>query len=124
MNKTLLDYIIIINGAYDILCALCILQIIDISILNNLHISMYINKLNDQEKRFLSYWIFTYGSVRLFNGFNLNNELSNYLVTSTYIFESIIVLVESKIYNKIHKLDALFPSGTSMILAILIILRK
>ena len=69
----------IVNGLYDMLCALCLLKIINISILNKLHLSMFINEPTDQEKRWIAYWIFTYGIIRLI----ANNK---YLFINKFIY--------------------------------------
>jgi hypothetical protein len=47
-----LDTVVKINGIYDILCALSILGIIRVPILDNLHLSMFINPLDDRFSRF------------------------------------------------------------------------
>jgi hypothetical protein len=60
--------IIKLNGIYDILCAMCILKIIDIPIVGNLHLQMLYRthpELNPLVERFFAYWIFTYGIIRL-----------------------------------------------------------
>jgi hypothetical protein len=65
MNKTLL-YFIRLNGIYDIICALSILQYLPSFLINNIHLSMidnysYNNKIFE---RFFAYWILTYGIIR------------------------------------------------------------
>ena len=64
----MLFYIIKFNGIYDILCALCILKIIDFPIIRNLHTQMLSRvhpELNSLVERFFAYWIFTYGIIRV-----------------------------------------------------------
>jgi hypothetical protein len=80
-------YIVQINGIYDILCSLCILNIIHIPYLNNLHLSMFKNNEYDPIfARFLSYWIFTYGIIRVFSNGNL--------ISLSYLIEAIFFINE------------------------------
>jgi len=63
-----LDTVFMINGVYDILCAISILGIVPFPILDELHLSVL--KKNKKEdplmERFLAYWLFTYGLIRIF----------------------------------------------------------
>jgi hypothetical protein len=108
MIRKIIQISIIINGIYDILCSLCILKIISIPILNELHLSMYKNKLDDQEKRLLAYWIFTYGIARLTCGINLKYKICSYIAMNSYIVELVATINESIVHNKMHKNRALF----------------
>lgn len=79
MNR--FSYIIKINGIYDILCAISIMNWLPIPYLDRLHLSMIKDSQNAIFERFLAYWIFTYGIIRLSN---------NYLLIScSYILEAI-----------------------------------
>jgi hypothetical protein len=60
-----------INGLYDILCAACILHIIEIPVLSKLHLSMIKTETNPITERYLAYWIFTYGVVRMSGDYQL-----------------------------------------------------
>ena len=62
--------IIKLNGIYDILCTISILKIIEIPILDKLHLSMIYPKSNINERLF-AFWIFTYGIIRLSNNYDL-----------------------------------------------------
>ena len=75
-NLVYLNYFIRLNGFFDILCALSILKIINISILSKLHLNMIkdYHKKNNIFERFFAYWIFTYGIIR----FTCNNILISY----------------------------------------------
>ena len=43
---------------------------------------MFINEPSSQEKRYLAYWIFTNGCIRLF-------QLNKYLISISYFIEAI-----------------------------------
>jgi hypothetical protein len=68
--RNLVKYIIKLNGIYDILCAISILKIIEIPILDKLHLSMIYPK-SDINERLFAFWIFTYGIIRLSNNYDL-----------------------------------------------------
>ncbi len=105
----------IINGLYDMLCALCLLKIINIPILNKLHLSMFINEPEEQEKRWIAYWIFTYGIIRLL----ANNK---YLLSISYLIEAIIMLNECFIHKKIYVYNGIIVSIISFIIAIIFLM--
>jgi len=105
----------IFNGLYDILCAVSILKIINIPILNKLHLSMFINEPTEQEKKWIAYWIFTYGCIRLL----ANNK---YLISISYLIEASVIINECFIHKQIYLYNALFVSIISFIIAILVLM--
>lgn len=122
MRNRTLKYIIKINGVYDILCALCILRVIYIPCLNDLHLSMMkdysptptsqVNTHSPQLfERFLSYWVFTYGVVRLSNSY--------YIVSYSYYIEAVFFMNEY-IHNTVHSDKVLFVIGSSVLLGYLV----
>lgn len=94
-----LSNIILLNGIYDILCAISILQIVNIPIINNLHLSMLqTNERNNPiMQRFISYWIFTYGVLRVYCGYNNNNNYE--LASISYFIEATMISNECFIYK-------------------------
>ena len=122
MRNRTLKYIIKINGVYDILCALCILRVIYIPYLNDLHLSMmkdYSPPPTSQDnthspqlfERFLSYWVFTYGVVRLSNSY--------YIVSYSYYIEAVFFMNEY-IHNTVHSDKVFFVIGSSVLLGYLV----
>uniref|UniRef100_A0A6C0DCL7 Uncharacterized protein n=1 Tax=viral metagenome TaxID=1070528 RepID=A0A6C0DCL7_9ZZZZ len=108
----ILKRIVLLNGIYDILCAISILKIIHIPILSELHLSM-IKKYdrNPLFERFFAYWIFTYGIIRIFG--------NNLLISLSYFVEAVFLLNEYM--NNILVTDkALFVIVSSIILGILV----
>ena len=106
----MLNYLIKINGYYDILCSLCILKIISIPILNNLHLSLFILKNNKITERFYAYWIFTYGIIRISNNYKL--------ITYSYFIEALFITNE--LLNKTIIIDkSLFVILSSLLLSYL-----
>ena len=115
MKLNLIQQLVIFNGLYDILCAVSILKIINIPILDKLHLSMFIDEPTEQEKRWIAYWIFMNGCIRI----SLQNK---YLISISYLIEAIVIINECFIYKKIKIFNGLFVSITSLILAILFLL--
>ena len=113
-----LQQLVIFNGLYDILCALCLLKIINIPILNKIHLSMFINEPTDQDKRYMAYWIVTYGYIRLLWLIHLNN----YLVSISYLIEAIVIFNECIIHKQIYVYNGIIVSIISFIIAMFVLL--
>jgi len=104
-----MDYIIKINGIYDILCAVSILGL-NIPILKDLHISMLVNHENRVVERFFAYWILTYGCMRISN----NKDL----VRLSYYIEAICISNEC-LQNTLDPVKSSFVIVSSIILALI-----
>ena len=109
----LLKRIVLLNGIYDILCAISILKIIHIPVLSDLHLSMIKNNgKNPLFERFFAYWIFTYGIIRIFG--------NNLLISLSYFIEAAFLLNEY-INDAVIENKVLFVIVTSFILGLLTI---
>jgi hypothetical protein len=84
-----MKWLIKLNGLYDILCSLTMLDVLDIPLLTGLHESLFNNQQNEVTKRMFAYWIFTYGVVRLQDDIQL--------LQISYLIEAFFLLHE---YNK------------------------
>ena len=115
--NTILNVSAIVNGVYDILCALCILDIIYIPVINELHISMIkdVERNNPLMKRFMAYWIFTYGVLRIYGGYNMNYKL----VAISYYIEALLLSYENFVYKTLVFHKSMFVIGVSLFLGIL-----
>ena len=104
-------WIIKANGIYDIVCSLCILDILDIPVLHDLHLSMILPEKRENLifQRFYAYWIFTYGIIRLSN--------DRYLITASYLLEAAFYLHEM-ILGTVYFDKSMFVIITSGILSI------
>jgi hypothetical protein len=102
--------IFFINGIYDILCACSMLKIINIPILNDLHLSMIRNykKNNILFERFFAYWIFTYGVMRI--------SKNNVIISYSYLIEAIFFLNEY-VNKSVDGRKTLFVISTSLLLS-------
>jgi hypothetical protein len=107
----ILKNIIIANGIYDLLCALSILG--GVPLLSNLHISMIKEKdkgKGNNKERFLAYWIFTYGVLRLSN--------DRILISISYMLEAIFFSNEY-LHNDLEENTGVFVIFFSLFLSIL-----
>jgi hypothetical protein len=103
-------YIVKINGLYDILCGLSILQYIRIPYVDTIHLNMIPSKVhNDIFKRYYAYWILTYGYVRL-----LSNDMNS--IQMSYFIEAVCTANELYNTSDIHKEKAVFVIFTSLLL--------
>ena len=104
-------FIIIIkaNGIYDILCAFSILRVVKIPYLHRLHLSMFKNN-NDNLlfERFLAYWIFTYGIMRL--------STNSSIITWSYYLEAFFFANELFNHKSVYVDKALFVIFSSLLL--------
>ena len=120
----ILSNVIIINGIYDILCAISILKIVDIPVIKDLHLSMFttmfttmLKKRDNSEdlERFFAYWIFTYGIIRIYSGYFKKYGLAEI----SYYIEAVFIMNESFI-NGTMKIDrSIFVIVFSLFLGIL-----
>jgi hypothetical protein len=108
----MLSQIVKINGIYDILCAISILKMVDIPIFKTIHLQMFKNMNNDPLfERFLAYWIFTYGIIRL---------KYNLLVPYSYYIEALFIANECFIHKTIVFENGIFVIITSGLLGYLV----
>jgi hypothetical protein len=109
-KEKMLTQIIFINGIYDILCALSILQYINIPVLENIHLSMFIGYDNKNKlfERCFAYWIFTYGMIRLSG----NPDL----ISCSYYIEAIFFANECFVNQTIDPYKGMFVIVSSYVL--------
>ena len=110
----MLQEIVLLNGLYDVLCSLCILQIINIKLIGNLHKSMIKQSLQNNKLycRILGYFILLYGIIRLYG--NL------YLSSITYLIESLYYTHELYL-GTVYTHKSIFVITTSGIMCLFII---
>jgi len=115
--NTILNISAVVNGIYDILCALSILSLIYIPIINELHISMIkdVERNNSLMKRFMAYWIFSYGVMRIYGGYNMNYKL----IAISYYIEALVFSYEIFVYKTLIFHKAMFVIAFSLFLGIL-----
>jgi len=106
-----LYYIYKLNGLYDILSAISILGINIPIVKKNLHLSMFLNDREPDEmsQRFLAYWIFTYGIIRLYSSENI-------VIAYSYYIETAFIANESFIKKTMHMDKSYFVICASILL--------
>jgi len=104
----MLSKIVKINGIYNILSAVSILKMVNIPILQTIQLQMFIlNNNNDIFERFLAYWIFTYGIIRI---------KYNFLVPYSYYIEALFIANECLVHKTIIFEKGIFVIITSVLL--------
>ena len=102
-----LHFIFMMNGIYDIICAISIIS--GFPYIERIHLSMFKNpNLDPIFKRVFAYWIFTYGIMRLSN--------NNTIIAVSYIIESVFFLNEV-LHNTVFREKTLFVIALSIIFA-------
>ena len=107
----MLQEIVLLNGLYDVLCSLCILQIINIKLIGNLHKSMIKQSLQNNKLycRILGFFILLYGLIRIFG--------NTYTISISYLIESLYYLNELHI-GTVDKKKSIFVITTSGIMCL------
>ena len=83
----LITYIIIINGIYDLICALSILIIpYKVPFFSDIHMRMLTDK-KVKVNHYMAYWILTYGMMRLYD---VNMACVSYLIEAICFSNEII----------------------------------
>ena len=106
-----LQFIIKANGVYDISCAFSILRLVNIPYLHldRLHLSMIKNNSeNPLFERFLAYWIFTYGIMRL--------SVNSSIITWSYFLEAFFFANELFNHRSVYIDKALFVIFSSLLI--------
>ena len=100
--------IVRVNGIYNICCALSILRFVNIQILGSIHLDVFRDHnsaYNPRFERFLAYWIFTYGAIRL-SGNTALIPFSYYVEAGAFAFEIA--------YGSVYRSRAAFIVATSL----------
>jgi len=101
--------LVLINGIYDVICGLSLL--ITDNYFSRFHLSIFKQKPDEINKRFLAYWIITYGIIRLFLG--ISNEYS-------FLIEILAFEYELYLSNNLYKYKVRFISFSSLFIIIFI----
>tara|TARA_B110000967_G_scaffold209538_1_gene266141 strand:- start:2726 stop:3115 length:390 start_codon:yes stop_codon:yes gene_type:complete len=119
-----ISYFIIINGIYDILSALTILNFLKIPYIKTLRLSL-ITKNTEPEsilERFIGYSILANGLIRIMNGMTLNEQPSQVIVAGTYFLEAFIMANEYYYYKSVDFQKSMFLICFSLYLGYLSII--
>ena len=128
LYDTMINVILVVNGIYDILCACSIIWLSAFpffGFLSNIHPTLFSSNrhINHQViRRFMSYWILTYGIVRTTNGF-YPCDILDFLGAMTYFIEAFCFEYELRVGNTMIESKVRFVSVVSIVLAILVLLR-
>jgi hypothetical protein len=115
------SYIVCANGIYDVVCAVGIIvppNTFLLSSLGCLHPNMFVEPIDAVTRRILSYWLATYGVVRI--AAVMNNDIVDILVIFTYLFEAYVFTLEYIFYKTTHGCKVAWVSASSILLAVLL----
>jgi len=108
--------LVFLNGVYDVLCSMAIilhqwpilsswycLHAAEEFIHNYLHFSLFQDSrsMDSQLKRFLAYWIFTYGVIRI------HTAMHSIFFSSIHIYSSLLVYSDEMLASMTYLIEAL-----------------
>ena len=102
MSTKIVITIVRLNGLYDLLCGACLLNFVQIPVLNRLHTDMFHITLATKDElssRLLGYWIIMYGTIRL-----CHDTQTTLLVSLSYYLEAICLWKEMKYHPQYSRL--------------------
>lgn len=108
--------LIVFNGYYDIGCALCLMGVFSIPVMNDLHRDMFEGPLGDMETRLLATWIFMYGSVRALYGDHSNRHM----VVVSYLLEALFCFHEALVSHTMRVDKGLGVMAVSLVFAYMV----
>jgi Erg28 like protein len=124
----MLDFLIVANGVYDILCAVGILFLPNTPVfctLARLHPTMFKHKQEQNNAvlcRFLAYWLLTYGAVRIAT--SLDDVMIDYLAAITYFIEAAAFEYENVVFHNTQRSKVTWVTCSCMFLGICMLQRK
>ena len=95
----IIEWIIIINGIYNIIAALCILNLLQIPYIRNVYFDMITDYDNNNImfERFVAYTMLANGIIRVLNGMTLDDRTSQYVVSGTFFLEALILSIKLRL---------------------------
>lgn len=121
---TNISYFIIINGIYDIISALTILNYLKIPNIKSIRLSLITNNTESDSllERFVGYSILANGIIRIMNGMTLQEQSSQVIVAGTYFLEAFIMANEYYYYKSVDFQKSMFLICFSLYLGYLSII--
>jgi hypothetical protein len=110
-----LDAVLVLNGVYDVACALCIMRAPDAP-LARLHLGVFKRRATRAANRLLAYWVCTYGADRIVAGVS-STAATDAIAALSYLVESAAYGFEARDAAHVHRAKACFVCVTSLALA-------
>lgn len=127
IDRSVLDYVVFMNGVYDILCAFGILfqpNILVFSKFAKLHPTMFSDEAYQKHpilRRILAYWILTYGLIRI--AIIRHDIAIDVLVATTYLLEASAFAFEDIAHSTTQRYKVAWVSLTSAFMCIWVVWR-
>ena len=121
MRFSVVPFLMILNGLYDLVCSLSIVLKLD-NTFSDLHTDMFIDRetsKNDKFTRMMACWICTYGCIRIYAGLD-KRFASQLMCAASYAIEAIYFEYECTFEKTVHCPEAHFVS-TCSVLAVMVI---
>lgn len=124
------DAALLLNGAYDVACALCMLWL-PASRLGRLHLSVLCSETETAGKRsenaslqhrVLAYWVLTYGLDRIVAGAS-RSRATDAVAALSYLVEVVAYYNEGAVSARVHARKARFVCLASLVLSAGVALR-
>ena len=99
----IIERIVVLYGAYNIISALTILQLLEIPYIRNIHFDMITDYDNNNImfERFVAYTMLANGIIRVLNGMTLYDRTSQLVVGGTFFLEALIMSNEYFMFHRI-----------------------
>ena len=111
---TLVSVLLLVNGAYDVVCAACILLAPE-SVPARLHLGVFKQAETRGANRVFAYWVLTYGLDRMVAGV-WRTAATDAIAVVSYLVESAAYENEAR-QQSVHASKARFVSVSSLVLA-------
>ncbi len=110
-----LDAVLVLNGVYDVACALCIVRAPE-ERLARLHLGVFKRRATRAANRLLAYWVCTYGMDRIVAGV-CSTGATDAIAALSYLVESAAYGYEARDAAEVHRAKAGFVCLASLALA-------
>jgi hypothetical protein len=119
--STFVDASLLLNGVYDVVCALSILWL-PTSRLGRLHIHVFKKTETRSSNRIFAYWVLTYGLDRIVAGM-YSSPATDVIAVLSYLMESAAYFNEASTFKSVDTYKAMFVYLISMALAMMVGIR-
>ena len=122
----IIERVVVLYGAYNIISALSILQLLEIPYIRNIHFDMITDYDNNNImfERFVAYTMLANGIIRVLNGMTLYDRTSQLVVGGTFFLEALIMSNEYFMFHRIEPVMAWLTIVFSLYLGYSIFLHK
>ncbi len=115
------DAVLLVNGVYDVVCALCIARAPECGVAR-LHLGVFKRRETRAAERVFAYWVCTYGIDRIVAG-TCSTAATDAVAMLSYLMESAAYYNEARDAAHVNRAKARFVWLTSLALACVVATR-